>query len=135
MISDWIAYRLTGEIGMEPSNASESMLFDIRQRQWSREILERLDIPAEVLPPLREPGERIGVVTAQAADATGLTRGTPVIVGGSDTHAALLGLGVTEPGEAAAIIGSTVPIQMVLAEPLLDPAGGLWTGCHIVPRR
>ena len=135
MISDWISYRLTGEVGMEPSNASESMLFDIRRLEWSREILERLDIPVEVLPPLREPGERIGVVTAQAADATGLTRGTPVIVGGSDTHAALLGSGVTEPGETAAIVGSTVPIQMVLAEPLLDPGGGLWTGCHIVPGR
>jgi autoinducer 2 (AI-2) kinase len=135
MISDWISYRLSGEVGMEPSNASESMLFDIQRREWSGEILERLNIPADVLPPLREPGEQIGEVTAQAAEATGLRRGTPVIVGGADTHAALLGSGVTEPGETAAIIGSTIPIQMVLAEPLLDPACGLWTGCHIVPER
>jgi autoinducer 2 (AI-2) kinase len=135
MISDWIAYRLTGEVGMEPSNASESMLFDIKSRQWSSEILERLGIPADVLPPLREPGEQIGVVIPAAAETTGLRRGTPVIVGGADTHAALLGSGVIEPGETAAIIGSTVPVQMVFAEPFLDPAGSLWAGCHIVPGR
>jgi len=135
MISDWILYRLTGEVGMEPSNASESMLFDVRERWWSEEILAKLDIPAAVLPPLRAPGERIGAVTDAAATATGLRAGTPVIVGGADTQVALLGSGALEPGETATIIGSTAPVQTVVSEPIIDPAGSLWTGCHVVPDR
>jgi autoinducer 2 (AI-2) kinase len=135
MINDWIAYRLTGEMGMEPSNASESMLYDVRKRAWAREILERLEIPADVLPRLRQPGERIGSVSRAAAAASGLAAGTPVIVGGADTQTALLGMRSTEPGDAAAVLGSTVPVQMVTAEPLIDPAGSLWTSCHVVPGR
>lgn len=135
MISDWILYRLTGEVGMEPSNASESMLFDVRERRWSEEILGKLDIPAAVLPPLRAPGERIGEVTESVAAATGLRAGTPVIVGGADTQAALLGSGALEVGETATIVGSTAPVQTVVAEPIIDPAGSLWTGCHVVPDR
>jgi autoinducer 2 (AI-2) kinase len=135
MISDWITYRLTAEVGMEPSNASESMLFDVRERTWSAEILERLEVPAEVLPPLRQPGERIGTVTAAAAEASGLRAGTPVLVGGADTQTALLGSGAIDGGDAAAIIGSTAPVQLVLAEPVFDPAGSLWTGCHVLPDR
>ena len=135
MINDWILYRLTGVVGMEPSNASESMLFDVSERRWSEEILGKLDIPAAVLPPLRMPGERIGEVTASVAAATGLRAGTPVIVGGADTQVALLGTGVLDAGESATIIGSTAPVQTVVATPIIDPAGSLWTGCHVVPGR
>jgi sugar (pentulose or hexulose) kinase len=135
MISDWIAYRLTGEMGMEPSNASESMLFDVRERAWSHELLERLTIPPSILPSLRQPGERIGFLTAAAAVATGLRAGTPVVVGGADTQCALLGSGACAAGDVAAILGTTAPVQMVLDRPLVDPAGSLWTGCHVVADR
>ncbi len=135
MINDWITYRLTGEAGMEPSNASESMLFDVRRRWWSSEILQTLGVPGDLLPVLREPGEHIGTVTVAAAEASGLCVGTPVIVGGADTQTALLGSGAVEPGDTAAIMGSTTPVQMVLGECVLDPGGSLWTGCHVVPGR
>jgi autoinducer 2 (AI-2) kinase len=135
MINDWITYRLTGEVGMEPSNASESMLYDVGKRAWAQEILERLGIPADVLPCVRQPGERIGSVTRAAAAASGLAAGTPVIVGGADTQTALLGSRTIEPGDSAAILGSTVPVQMVTAEPLIDPVGKLWTSCHVIPDR
>jgi autoinducer 2 (AI-2) kinase len=135
MINDWITYRLSGEVGMEPSNASESMLWDVCGRTWAREVLERLEIPEDVLPCIRQPSERIGSITRAAAEATGLVAGTPVIVGGADTQVALLGSRSTEPGDAAAILGSTAPVQMVTAEPLIDPAGSLWTSCHVVADR
>ncbi len=135
MISDWMTYRLSGVQGMEPSNASESMLFDVSRRVFSSEILDRFDVPATVLPPLHVPGERIGAVTAAAAGATGLRPGTPVVVGGADTQLALIGSGAIAPGAVAAIMGSTTPVQMVLDTPRIDPAGNLWTGCHVVRDR
>jgi autoinducer 2 (AI-2) kinase len=135
MISDWMTYRLCGRPSAEPSSAAESMLFDLRSRQWSAEILERFAIPAAVLPPVHRSGELIGEVGAAAAEATGLAAGTPVFTGGADTQCSLLGAAATEPGDTAVILGTTGPIQQVVAEPTLDPAGNLWAGCHVVPDR
>jgi autoinducer 2 (AI-2) kinase len=135
MINDWMTYRLCGELTAEPSNASESMLFDFRQRRWSEEILGLFEIPESVLPPVYAPGERIGAVSAEAAATTGLAAGTPVFMGGADTQCSLLGAGALEPGDVGVILGTTTPVQAVVGEPTLDPASNLWAGCHVVPER
>jgi autoinducer 2 (AI-2) kinase len=135
MLNDWITFLLSGERVAEHSNAGESMLYDVSRRDWSREILDALDIPARILPELREPGARVGSVTASAAAATGIPEGTPVFVGGADTESALLGSGVYEPGQTAAVLGTTSPVQMVTDAPILDGEGKLWTSCHVVPGR
>lgn len=135
MINDWMAYRLSGSLSAEPSNACESMLFDVRRRTWSAEILSRFDIAPDVVPPLCESGARLGAVHAEGARDTGLAPGTPVFAGGADTQCALLGAGAVAAGATAAIFGTTTPVQMVVDEPMLDPACNLWAGCHVVPDR
>jgi autoinducer 2 (AI-2) kinase len=135
MINDWMTYRLCGTASTEPSNATESMLFDLRRGDWSEEILRQFAIPADLLPPVCAAGERVGAVHAEAAAATGLAEGTPVFAGGADTQCALLGAGAVDPGDVAVILGTTTPIQAVVAEPTLDPAANLWAGCHVVPQR
>jgi autoinducer 2 (AI-2) kinase len=135
MLNDWITYLLSGECLAEHSNAGESMLYDVSRRDWSSEILEALDIPRGILPPLRAPGSRAGSVTAAAAAATGIPEGTPVFVGGADTESALLGSGVHEAGQAAAVLGTTGPVQLVTDRPVIDAKGKLWTSCHVVPDR
>jgi autoinducer 2 (AI-2) kinase len=135
MINDWITWRLCGEPSAEPSNAAESMLFDFRGRCWSEEILAQFDIPAHILPPIVAAGAQIGRVHAAAAAATGLLTGTPVFAGGADTQCALLGAGAVEVGDTAVILGTTTPVQAVVGEPVLDPAGSLWAGCHVVSDR
>jgi sugar (pentulose or hexulose) kinase len=135
MINDWITYRLSGELSAEPSNATESMLFDLRGRCWSEEILSTFDIPASILPPVFRSGERVGALTAAAAAATGLREGTPVYVGGADTQCSLLGAGAIEPHATAATLGTTTPVQTVVDHAVFDPASRLWAGCHVVPDR
>jgi len=135
MINDWITWRLCGELSAEPSNAVESMLFDLDARAWSHEILSTFAIPESILPPLRRSGERVGSITTAAAQATGLRVGTPVFVGGADTQCSLLGAGVFRPGEVAATLGTTSPVQLVVDRPVFDPAANLWAGCHVVPDR
>lgn len=135
MINDWMTYRLCGVASTEPSNATESMLFDLRRREWSREILQQFDIPAETLPRVFASGERVGTVHAAAAAATGLAPGTPVFTGGADTQCALLGAGAIDVGDVAVILGTTTPVQAVVAEPVLDPSANLWAGCHVMPQR
>jgi autoinducer 2 (AI-2) kinase len=135
MISDWLTYRLSGELAAEPSNATESMLFDLQQRCWSDEILSIFDIPRSVLPPVRQSGEQVGVLMPAAAAATGLKAGTPVFVGGADTQCSLLGAGAVEPDDTAATLGTTTPVQTVVGSAVFDPQSNLWAGCHVVPDR
>src|SRR5690606_41075869 len=70
LIPDLLGYWLTGEVGAERTNASTTGLLDVRDGAWSRELLEKLGVPAGILPPLREPGEVIGPVRADAAAET-----------------------------------------------------------------
>ena len=135
MINDWLTYRLSRELVAEPSNATESMLFDLRARGWSQEILERFEIPAEILPPVMLPGTKVGGVLETAARQCGLLAGTPVLVGGADTQCSLLGAGAVDVGDTAATLGTTTPVQTVVGEPKFDPAANLWAGCHVVPDR
>jgi sugar (pentulose or hexulose) kinase len=135
MLNDWITYLLSGERVAEHSNAGESMLYDVSARAWSTEILDALDIPAAILPPLCAAGARVGAVRPAAAAATGIARGTPVFAGGADTETALLGSGVVRPGETGAVLGTTSPVQMVTDRPIIDAGAKLWTSCHVVPDR
>jgi sugar (pentulose or hexulose) kinase len=134
-LNDWLAYRLSGALASEPSNACESSLLDVRQRQWSREILDAFEIEERLLPPLVEPGTQIGRVTPEAAEQSGFAAGTPVFAGGADTQCALLGSGVVEPGQSAVVLGTTAPVMLVTAAPHTDATGRLWTGCHVVRDR
>ncbi|HXQ20262.1 MAG TPA: FGGY family carbohydrate kinase [Candidatus Acidoferrales bacterium] len=135
MISDWLTYRLSGELAAEPSNATESMFFDLKGRCWSDEILSTFDIPRGILPPVLRSGERVGAVTAAAAAATGLAAGTPVFVGGADTQCSLLGAGVIDADATGATLGTTTPVQAVVDTAVFDPHGNLWAGCHVLPGR
>ncbi len=135
MLNDWITYLLSGEQVAEHSNASESMLYDVSQRAWAAELLDRLEIPSGILAPLCDAGTRVGTVTATAAGATGIPAGTPVFAGGADTQSALLGSGVYAAGEFGVVLGTTGPVQMVTDAPVLDPAARLWTSPHVVPER
>jgi autoinducer 2 (AI-2) kinase len=72
MLSDWIVYRLTGEHVTEPSCGSSSGMFSLASRRWSQTIPALSGLPAEVLPPVVDPGTVVGEVTAAAAELTGL---------------------------------------------------------------
>jgi len=135
-LGDWLALRLSGEAASEPSQAGESLLFDLASRRWDRSELERAGLlRADCLPPVLEPGARLGGVTPEAARELGLRAGTPVAVGGADTQCGLLGAGVAAPGALAAVTGTTAPLQLVVDRPVLDPEGVLWTGHFLVSGR
>jgi autoinducer 2 (AI-2) kinase len=135
-LGDWLALRLAGEAASEPSQAGESLLFDLSARRWDRTELERAGLlHAEWLPPVLEPGTRLGGVLAPAARELGLREGTPVAVGGADTQCGLLAAGAAAPGALGAVTGTTAPLQLVLDRPSLDSEGTLWTGHFLVSGR
>jgi xylulokinase len=121
MPKDYINLRLTGEIAMDSGDASCSFLMNPQTRRWSETMIGLLDLDAAKLPPIREPLETLGAVTAEAARETGLRAGTPVLVGGADYPMALLGSGACRPGIASDVTGTSCILTLIADAPLLDP--------------
>ena len=121
MPKDFINLRLTGEIAMDTGDASCSFLMNPRTRRWSQSMIDLLGVDSAKLPPIREPLEILGVVTAAAAAETGLKAGTPVLVGGADYPVALLGSGACRPGLASDVTGTSCILTLIADAPLLDP--------------
>lgn len=132
-LSDWVAYRLCGTRATDPSQASDTGLFDLRTRDWAWDLIDQLGIPRHLFPPPHDAGSRVGSLSATAAAALGLLAGTPVVAGGGDTQCGLLGAAAVAPGQAAAILGTSAPVQLILDRPSLDPRQRLRTACHVVP--
>jgi rhamnulokinase len=121
LLPDLLTYRLTGAIGAEETNASTTQLYDVQARDWSDEILRRVGLPREVLPPIHRPGARVGTLRPDVADAVGQPESTPVLaVGSHDTASAVVGVPMRSPGHAAYISSGTWSLVGVeLAEPVL----------------
>ncbi len=128
---DFIVHKLTGKFATDYSDASSTNLLDIESKQWSREILEALDIPEAILPELHASSDVIGGVTKEAAEATGLLAGTPVVIGGGDGSCACVGAGVVSPGTAYNVLGSSSWISLVSEKPLFDPQMRTFNWVHL----
>src|SRR5690348_14667969 len=132
---DFLRLRLTGEHALDKADGAGTILFDLAARDWSAEVLGRLDIPPAWLPQTFEGPEVTGVVTAEAAAATGLRAGTPVVAGGGDQAANAVGVGVVSPGTMALSLGTSGVVFAATERPLFDPAGRVHAFCHAVPGR
>jgi sugar (pentulose or hexulose) kinase/phosphoglycerate dehydrogenase-like enzyme/ribulose-5-phosphate 4-epimerase/fuculose-1-phosphate aldolase/putative sterol carrier protein len=132
-MSDWISYQLTGEKTAEAVQASETMLFDLKKRNWSKDILKALGLPEKLFPKVVNAGDKIGTLTEAAAEHLGLKVGTPVAAAGADTQCGLLGMGITETGNLGIVAGSTTPVMLVTDEPYLDKEHRTWAGLHLIP--
>lgn len=130
---DYIRYQLTGVFASEVSDASGTNLLDVPKRDWSEEILEKLQIDPALLPPVYESVEVSGYITAEVAKRTGLQEGTPVVGGAGDNAAAAIGTGVAKQGRAFTTIGTSGVIFAHMDDVVIDPKGRVHTFCHAVP--
>jgi len=130
---DYIRFRLTGEFATDVSDASGTLLLDIKNRRWSDEILNELDIKKDFLPVCYESIEITGKITRYISKLTGLIEGTPVIAGGGDQAAQAVGTGIVKIGDVSATIGTSGVVFAFTDEVKLDPLGRVHTFCHAVP--
>ena len=130
---DYIRYRLTGEFAMDKADGSGTILFDLKKRNWSTEILSALGIPVEWMPPTFEGPEFTGTVLPGAAAETGLKVGIPVAAGGGDQAAQAVGVGAVEPGVVALTVGTSGVVFATTPSALIEPEGRLHAFCHAVP--
>lgn len=132
---DFIRFKLTGEFAMDKADGAGTVLMDLRRRAWSDEVLTALEIPRSWMPPLFEGPEITGRLTEEAALATGLKTGTPVMAGGGDQAAQAVGVGAVAPGVIGLTVGTSGVIFATTPSPLIEPEGRLHAFCHAVPGR
>jgi xylulokinase len=132
---DYVRFRLTGSRAIDVADASGTLLLDVANRCWSREVLEAANIDASLLPALYESPEVCGEISAAGATATGLKAGTPVVAGAGDQAAGATGMGIVTPGAVSATIGTSGVVFAATDRPALDAKGRLHTFCHAVPGR
>ena len=109
---DYVRLRLTGERAVDAADASGTLLFDVAHRRWSEEVCETLGIPGEWLPPAFESTE---------------------IGGAGDQAAAALGVGITSPGPASVVLGTSGVVFAVLPGYQPDAEARVHVFCHAVP--
>jgi sugar (pentulose or hexulose) kinase len=132
---DWLVFRLCGAIASEPSSAAMSGMLDLVVGEWATDLIAGVGVDPSLFPPLVRSGTPLGGVREDVAAATGVPPGTPVLAGGGDTHMSCLGVGAAEPGDVCVVAGSTTPVMLAAAAPLVDAADQPVVSPHVFPGR
>ena len=132
-VKDYAAFTLTGVMATDYSDASGTQVFDLEGRRWALDLLQTLGLSADLFPTVCPSSTVIGHVTREAATATGLLAGTPVVIGGGDGACATVGAGSVDVGEAYAYVGSSSWIALTTRRPLYDPQRRTFTLSHLIP--
>jgi xylulokinase len=138
LIEDFVNFMLSGERATDYSMASSTLLFDLARREYSDELLKVSGIDRALLADPKPSGTVLGTVHAQAAAATGLRAGTPVVLGGHDMLCGALPAGAFRPGVALNVVGTWEMILTGLERPVLTPeagATGWWIDAHVARDR
>jgi xylulokinase len=130
---DYIRLLLTGVSATDASDAAGTLLLDLRARDWSDDILQKLDIPRAWLPRVYEGPAVTGTLLPAIAAELGLPADLPVVAGGGDNAAAAVGTGIVRTGAVSSSIGTSGVIFAHADAIALDPRGRLHTFCHAVP--
>jgi len=133
MFNDWLIYRLTGVLSVEPSNGSTTGIMDLQSRSWDPAIAERCGLRTDIFHEVKECGTLAGEVNERGASDTGLAVGTPVVVGGGDCQLGMVGVDACKPGEAGVFGGSFWQYEFNTDSGATDAECRVRVNCHAVP--
>jgi xylulokinase len=133
LVQDFLIYRMTGRAVTDGSVACTSALYDIRNHVWWPEMLAAVGVEAERLPEIIQPGSQVGRLTAQAAEALGLSPETLVVDGGMDQSTGAIGAGNISPGIISESTGAALGIHATIPSPALDPQKMIPVCYHSLP--
>lgn len=104
---DYVRYKLTGKLQMEYSDAAGTLLLDVPNKKWSKEICDLLDLDIAICPPLVASHDEIGQIDEKYAVHTGLAKSTRIFAGGADNACGAIGSGILEDGKTLCSIGTS----------------------------
>ncbi len=129
---DYLGFRLTGSKQMEYSDAAGTLLLDIKQKDWSKDILTAFELDESLCPPLVESGDKIGNLNADLVEKFGFTTDITIYAGGADNASAALGAGIISPEMGMVSIG-TSGVFLAYEEAGKDYSGDLHYFYHVLP--
>ena len=132
MINDWLIYRLSGVLAVEPSNGSTTGLFDLKTRNWDIEIARRCGLRDDIFPEVKECGTIAAKVSAKGAAQSGLPEGTALVTGGGDCQLGTIGVGVVDVNEAVVFGGSFWQYEYNTGAGLCSPKCDVRVNCHAI---
>lgn len=129
-ISDWIQYKFSGVVGYEHSQASETLLYDVEHKKWSKDLLSLFNLSADILPPLKDSGSVLGSILTSVAQSLGISTEAIIVVGGGDTQLAIRSVDSAE-NDVVIVSGTTTPIIKLVRDYEKDPDQRTWTSRYI----
>ncbi len=132
MINDWILYKLSGLLQVDPSNACTTGIFDLKTRNWNTALAGLCGIRQDIFPTIQESGTVVGRVCHEASAETGLSEATLVITGGGDTQMAAVGVGCIYSGQVLVSGGTFWQQEVNMSSPILDKNQRVRVNCHAV---
>lgn len=129
---DYVRFRLTGEFATEVSDASGTLLLDVKNRSWCQPLLDKLGLDLALLPNVYESEVVSGTLSEVAASQMGLPTGVAVVGGGGDQAAGAVGNGIVKGGAVSATMGTSGVVFAHSDEVQTDPGGRVHTFCHAV---
>ena len=130
-VKDYVRYLLTGEAATDRIEAQGTLFFDMAKGDWAPELVEMAGLTLAKLPPFIAPTAVAGHVTAEAAAATGLPEGLPIVCGSSDSAVEDYGAGAVEPGDLIIKLATAGNVNAMTAA--AHPHPKTLTYSHIVP--
>lgn len=127
---DYINYKLTGVHCTDYSDASGMLLLDVKNKRWSKEMLDICGISEDKMPRLFESFERVGKVLPSIADELGLSADTAVVAGAGDNAAAAIGTGTVENGKCNISLGTSGTVFIASDSFSVDKNNALHSFCH-----
>lgn len=128
---EYIAMRLTGKIVTTPSGLSEGIFWDFQRNDVADFMLDYYGFQRDMIPTILPTFSEQGVLTREAAEATGLHPGTPVTYRAGDQPNNALALNVLNPGEVAATGGTSGVVYGVVDKPVYDPKSRVNGFAHV----
>ena len=137
----YLVKKLTGNFGMDPTNASLTCLYKtVDLSGWAEEIIDDLKIDRNLLPDIQKTQHIAGYVNKEMSGITGIKSGVPVAMGAADTACAVLGAGLINNGDMLNATGTVEALTLTLDRPYIDkklilrahPMYGKWLSMYII---
>ena len=127
---DYINYKLTGIHSTDYSDASGMLLLDVKNKCWSKEMLEICAINEQQMPILYESSQVVGTLLPCVAEELGLNKGTKVVAGAGDNAAAAIGTGTVSNGKCNISLGTSGTVFISNEKFSVDQNNALHSFCH-----
>ncbi len=128
---DYIRFKLCGELATDVTDAASTGIFDIANRQWAFDLIDRVGIDSDLFPSHYESYQAAGEITDECAKKTGLCITTQVVYGGGDSLMHSVGNGIVKPGVISANIGTAGQLSSAVDHPVYDKHYRTNTFCHV----